>query len=188
MKYSRYCFLILVLAVVAIAVAACKQRIAEEPSPLDNGRDEKPLLLEEEPVLPDDDEHGPLADNSRCHVCHINYEDEALAFVHARADIGCEQCHGASDAHCSDEDNITPPDILYPADKINSSCMACHSIEKIRIAVHKGILTDTGLKEGYCTNCHGEHRLGHRTRKWDKETGDLIEDDKVRMLTDDVLE
>lgn len=175
------------LAAVAVAVVACKQRIKEEPLLLENGDDEEPLLLEEEPLLLEDDA-GPVADNSRCHVCHINYEDEALAFMHARANIGCERCHGASDAHCSDEDNITPPDILYPPDKINSSCITCHTVEKIRIAVHKGILTDTGLEEGRCTDCHGEHRLGHRTRKWDKTTGELVEDDKVRMLTDDVLE
>lgn len=34
-----------------------------------------------------------------------------------------------------------------------------------------------------CTDCHGEHRLGYRTRKWDKVTGELIKDDRVRMTT-----
>jgi hypothetical protein len=171
-KYSRCCLWILVLATVAVAVAACKQRIAEEPSPLDNGRGEKPLLLEEEPPPLEGDNADPLADNSRCHVCHINYEDEELAVTHARAGVGCERCHGASDAHCSDEDNITPPDIMYPPDKVNSSCKSCHPEGKL------------GGGKKYCTDCHGEHRLSYRTRKWDKETGQLIEDDKVRMLTD----
>jgi len=117
----------------------------------------------------------------------MNYEEEVLTFVHARGDIGCEQCHGSSDAHCSDEDNITPPDIMYPAAKIDSFCMSCHPTGKIDIPVHKSVLADIGTKEGGCTNCHGEHRLSHRTRKWDKTTGKLLEDDKVRMLTDEML-
>ena len=167
------------LVVVAVAIAACKQRIRGESSPLESERDEElllleeePLLLEEEPLPPEDDEAGSLADNSRCHVCHINYEDEELAVTHARAGVGCERCHGASDAHCSDEDNITPPDIMYPPDKVNSFCKSCHPEGKL------------GGDKKYCTDCHGEHRLGYRTRKWDKETGKLIQDDKVRMLTD----
>jgi len=117
----------------------------------------------------------------------MNYEEEVLTFVHARGDIGCEQCHGSSDAHCSDEDNITPPDIMYPAAKIDSFCMSCHPEGKIDIPVHKTVLADIDKKEGYCTECHGEHRLGYRTRKWDKTTGELLEDDKVRMLTDEML-
>jgi hypothetical protein len=112
-----------------MAFIACRGQVNPEPEPL--------LLLEEggseELNLP----AGPMADNSRCHVCHINYEDEALTFDHARADIGCEDCHGASDAHCADEDNITPPDTMFPVDKITSFCMGCHTKEKIDIAVHK---------------------------------------------------
>ncbi len=174
----RNCLWVLVLAMVAVGMLACEQEIREEP----------PLLLEEPPLLLEDEETGPVADNSRCHVCHINYEDEVLAVTHAQANISCEQCHGASDAHCSDEDNITPPDIMYPAAKIRPFCMGCHPRDKIAIAVHKGVLSETGTKEGNCTNCHGEHRLGYRTRKWDKSTGKLIEDDKVRMLTGETPE
>jgi hypothetical protein len=32
------------------------------------------------------------ADNSRCHVCHINYDEEALALNHELGDISCEGC------------------------------------------------------------------------------------------------
>jgi hypothetical protein len=119
-----------------------------------------------------DEPDGPVADNSRCYVCHINFDGEKLTAIHARANVGCENCHGASDAHCSDEDNITPPEIMYPAAKINSSCWKCHPDGKL-----------SGGME-YCTDCHGEHRLSYRTRRWDKETGELIEDDKVRMVGD----
>jgi hypothetical protein len=170
----------LVLATIVVAIVACEQQVKEkQEKPL--LLEEKPLLLEDPPLLLDEEEEtGPMADNSRCHVCHINYSEEALAVTHARANVSCEQCHGASDAHCGDEDNITPPDIMYVAEKIRPFCMGCHTREKIDIAVHKKVLSDTSAK-GVCTNCHGEHRLGYRTRKWDKTTGKLIEDDKVRM-------
>ena len=160
------------LAAVAVTVVACKQRIKAEPLLGGSGTDEEPLLLEEEPLLLEDGNVGLVGDNSRCHVCHINYEDEELAVTHARASVGCERCHGASDAHCSDEDNITPPDIMYPLAKVNSSCKSCHPEGKL------------GGGKKYCTDCHGEHRLSYRTRRWDKQTGELVEDDKVRMLTD----
>jgi hypothetical protein len=169
----RNCLWILALATVVIAVVACEQQVREEP----------PLLLEDPPLLLEDvQETGPIADNSRCHVCHINYSDEVLAVTHARANISCEQCHGSSDAHCGDEDNITPPDIMYPPEKIRPFCMGCHTKEQIDTAVHKSVLAKPDAKEAICANCHGEHRLGYRTRKWDKSTGKLIQDDKVRML------
>ena len=176
MRYVRYCLWMFVVA--AVAVVACKQEqeISQEP----------PLLLENgdrAQELPTST--GPVADNSRCHVCHINYEDEELAVVHARANINCEQCHGSCDAHCNDEDNITPPDIMYPMAKIKPFCTSCHPNEKISVAVHKAVLGDNA--KGYCTDCHGEHRLGYRTRRWDKATGELIDDDKVRMMTDEMV-
>jgi len=154
---------VLVPATVAVVMVACERQSKEQ----------EPLLLEEPPLVLEDEPVGPMADNSRCHVCHINYADEALAVTHARANISCEQCHGASDAHCGDEDNITAPDIMYPKEKINSFCKTCHPKAKL------------GAGKEYCTDCHGEHRLGYRTRKWDKTTGKLIVDDKVRMLTDE---
>jgi len=159
-----------VAAAVAVGMVACEQKIRQEP----------PLLLEngdsaEELPAPT----GPVADNSRCHVCHINYEEEDLAVVHARANVSCEQCHGA-------EDNITPPDIMFPMAKINSFCMGCHPRDKIS-SLHDSFLAGI-TKEKYCTDCHGDHRLIYRTRKWDKTTGKLIQDDKVRMMTDETPE
>ena len=146
--------------------------------------DEEPLLLLNETG---EDKSELLADNSRCHVCHINYSVEKLAVTHAKADISCEQCHGPSDAHCSDEDNVTPPDIIYAEDKIQPFCMGCHTKEKIRIRTHRAFLEKPGGEEYYCTKCHGDHRLTVRTRRWDKVTRELIEDDNVRMTTDEMI-
>jgi len=58
---------------------------------------------------------------------------------------------------------------------INDFCKGCHPDGKL------------GGGKKYCTECHGKHVMEHRTRRWDKKTGELIEDDKVRMLTDEML-
>lgn len=178
MRNLIFCFFTLVLAAGSIILISCRQQIEQDPPTLSGEQAvEEPLLLLEDNI--DEDPNlstGPVADNSRCYVCHINFQEDKLTSTHAKANVGCERCHGASDAHCSDEDNITPPDIMYPAEKINSFCKSCHPNAKL------------GGGKKYCTDCHGEHRLSHRTRKWDKNTGKLIEDDKVRMLTDELLE
>lgn len=179
----------LVAVAMAVMVMTCNQKNRQERQfSQEPDIDEEPLLLledvESEELAPPT---GPVADNFRCHVCHINYEDEELAVQHARADIGCEMCHGACDAHCNDEDNITPPDIMYPAAKIIPFCLDCHPKDEIDTQEHEQHeLFFAGLEpeKKYCTDCHGEHRLSYRTRKWDKVTGELIEDDKVRMLNE----
>jgi hypothetical protein len=174
-RYWKYCLWVLIPAVVAVTVTACREEAAEEPLLLlENGGD----LLDLPPAK------GPVADNSRCHVCHLNYAEELLAVLHARANVGCERCHGSCDDHCSDEDNITPPDIMYPRAKINPSCMLCHprsTIDTPKLPQHRPLFA-AGPKKG-CTDCHGSHRLRYRTRRWDKATGKLLADDGVRMLT-----
>lgn len=131
---------------------------------------------------------GPVADNSLCYACHVNFMKEELSSVHAQANIGCTHCHGASDAHRSDEDTITPPDIMFPKAKIKSFCSGCHTGDSMNIPAHKTVLSETDSLKACCTDCHGEHRLNYRTRKWDKNTGNLIKDQRVLRLSDDLLE
>ncbi|MHC4537722.1 MAG: cytochrome c3 family protein, partial [Planctomycetota bacterium] len=116
------------------------------------------------------------ADNSRCHVCHINYDEEELALNHELGGVSCEKCHGSSDAHCSDENNITPPDIMYSKASVNPSCMKCHSKEEIiEEGHHKPLFSGAVTQMKYCTDCHGrEHRIPVRTVRWDKTTGKLL--------------
>jgi hypothetical protein len=128
---------------------------------------EKALLL-----LDDDAEAKPpaegMADNSRCHVCHVNFAHEELAVRHARAKIGCPKCHGPSDAHIDDESwtsggKGTPPDKMFLPAKVNAFCMTCHEMSKSEAqkcpfpAMHDKKL---------CTDCHGKHRLAQRKCKW----------------------
>ena len=115
------------------------------------------------------------ADNSRCHVCHMNFEDEDLAVTHAKNGIGCEECHGKSKAHAADEDNITAPDIMYPKSKITAACEKCHTSTTLaKTEQHKSVLAGTANDRTACTDCHGEHRMNNRRNRWDKETGKLL--------------
>jgi hypothetical protein len=109
------------------------------------------------------------AGNDRCLVCHVNFKTEQLAASHLKQDIACDQCHGASNVHCSDEDNLTPPDKMYARSRIAPFCAECHP-------KHKESVSAADLKAKVCTDCHGKHRLAVRTRVWDKETGKLVKE------------
>jgi hypothetical protein len=177
LKDMKYCFSILILAVVLVDGTACEQtKVKQKPERGTEPRTSKgpvtdygpPLLLDDnsDVNLPD----NPVADNSRCYVCHLNYAQEKLAVTHARANIGCANCHGDCDAHIADESwasggNGTPPGIMYPPEKVNPFCMGCHTKDKIDVEQHKPLFAGTAEKK-YCTDCHGAHRLAHRKCKW----------------------
>ncbi len=128
---------------------------------------EKPLLLLDEDAEANPPAEG-MADNSRCHVCHVNFAKEELAVTHARAKIGCAKCHGPSDAHIDDESwtsggKGTPPDKMFPAAKVNAFCATCHEMSKTEAEKCPfPSLRDKKL----CTDCHGKHHLAQRKCKW----------------------
>jgi hypothetical protein len=169
-------------AVVLLTVAALA---AEKPGtkpagppPLEVDKS-APLLLDEPKKGHEAQPEGPVADNGACFVCHTNYQQEPLARVHAKANVGCVKCHGRSSAHRNDEDNITPPDIMYPAGRIDAACKKCH--EEHNVAAVKVIArwqqncpAKTDPTRINCTDCHGQHRLTLRTVRWDKETRKLL--------------
>ena len=164
----------------AIAIAAEKEeKKSGGPPPLkvDKGA---PLLLDE-PAKKDSSNlpEGPVADNSACHVCHTNYQEESLAVTHANANVGCVKCHGQSLDHRNDEDNVTPPDKIYPAAKIDAACHKCHEDHNVPAAKvvaqwKKRCPAKTDPSQIVCTDCHGDHRLKVRTVQWDKETRKLL--------------
>ncbi|MBM4020347.1 MAG: hypothetical protein FJ288_18840 [Planctomycetes bacterium] len=165
MRWAVLAMLSACLAAAAVACHSWQAGPAQRAPPADSG----PLLLdgggnEFQPPA------GPAADNSRCHVCHLNYVQEELAVVHARAAIGCAKCHGDCDAHIADESwasggNGTPPGIMYPLAKINPFCLGCHPPDRIPAAKHKAFLAGSAA-EKHCTDCHGRHRLAQRKCKW----------------------
>ncbi len=174
-------YYLLVFVAVCVVVIGCGQEESlrepetnSVPNTQPAVKDQTPLLLEDEPSLLLDESgldqpDGPQADNSRCFVCHINYMQEDIAVIHARANIGCAGCHGESDEHIADESwasggNGTAPGIMYPAVKINPFCMGCHTKDKIDTEQHKPLFTN--FEKTVCTDCHGSHRLEVRKCKW----------------------
>jgi hypothetical protein len=120
-----------------------------------------PLLLDE----PTEGDGSTLAsnevaiENTACFVCHANYMTESLASRHTGVNIGCIHCHGQSTAHRNDENNTTPPEIMYPREKVDPFCQGCH------ITAHdispKTIITrwlQHSEEEIHpsCTGCHKE--------------------------------
>ncbi len=193
----RACLWIVVVSAMVFVVLGCEPTSELAVVPADElvvaVEDEEPLLLldDEEPLLLLDDEEPLLllnegggedmSINLRCHACHYNFSQEEIAGTHARMGIGCEDCHGACDAHCDDEDNITPPDVMFAPEMIEPFCLGCHGEELLEVPDHKEARGDDGEKL-VCTQCHGDHRMNHRTRDWDPYTGELIQDDNVRMM------
>ena len=157
------------------------------PPPLVVDKD-APLLLDE-PAETEKPSTAPttaaVAENAACFVCHANYRAEPLVGWHAGANIGCAACHGKSYAHRNDENNITPPDIMYPADKIDSSCRKCHAAhdvpaENVVVRWLQRYPDKRHPKAIICTDCHGSHRLELRSVQWDKRTGKLLRSNKGR--------
>jgi hypothetical protein len=126
--------------------------------------------------------------NPYCMVCHLDFDEEELALQHEIWGIGCERCHGESFRHRSDEANITPPEIMYPKERINPSCMSCHPRQNIQDTKDHEPILEAGLSvfeeatpsgrnaKKYCTDCHGsKHRiLRVRATTWDKATGAVL--------------
>jgi len=179
MKYYLPLFMLAAICIVGIGCEQTKSvqkpQASGESAVKPAEESEAPLLLDDEPLLLLDDDSqtdqsdGPEADNSRCFVCHVNYMQEDIAVIHARADIGCAGCHGESDEHIADESwasggNGTAPDIMCPRPKINPFCMGCHPKDKIDTDQHKPLFAN--IEKMVCTDCHGDHRLEVRKCKW----------------------
>jgi formate-dependent nitrite reductase cytochrome c552 subunit len=168
--------------VVGVVLVGCGQSddtIGERAAlpPLVVGKD-APLLLDEpteaEKVLTEAE-----SKNATCYVCHANYQDESFAQSHAKANIGCVNCHGQSIAHKNDENHITPPDKMYPASEIDKSCQKCHTSHDVQPAeVVRRWQQRTGDKktEVLCKKCHEDHDIPAAAvvRKWQKQSGQKI--------------
>jgi hypothetical protein len=139
------------------SAAESESEAASGPPPLVVDTSE-PLLLEE-PT--EEQANAAITEaataNMACFVCHANYRGEFLAERHAKADVGCVNCHGDSFAHRNDENNTTPPETMYPADKIDPFCQGCHEAHDVSA---KKIIA-TWMKEKAKkpnTTCEGCHK------------------------------
>jgi hypothetical protein len=157
---------------------------------------EKPLLLEGgEPGEPKEELTGAMAENAACYCCHTNYKEEPFVQWHAKEDVGCMECHGKSYDHRNDEDNITPPDIMYALEDVDKSCGKCHDehdapATKVIARWQERCPAKSDPRQIVCTDCHGQHRLRFRTIWWNKKTRELIvrEEGQLIRLSEDFSE
>ena len=193
----RYVCLALILVGVCVVGVALTRVNADDAQGTakpeqDSGADDKPLLLLDDPppLLLEGPEDAPDeqsgADNSRCHVCHLNFALEEIAVTHAKENVGCADCHGNCDAHIDDESWAsgglsTPPEIMYPRETIDPACGECHDTHdaparEILQRWQKRCPQITDASKIVCTDCHGHHRVNPKLRKawWDKKTGKPI--------------
>jgi len=130
-------------------------------------------------------EEGGFVANPFCYACHANFEGENLVTKHEKAGVGCERCHGESERHRSDEANVTPPELMYPRNRIIPMCMICHPRDAIKhVGAHMVILEgastvfDEEEPKGpakVCTDCHAKnHKMSVRIVRWNKATGEVI--------------
>lgn len=191
MRHLCAALILMGTCVVGIALARAAAEDAEsndKPAPGSTADDKPLLLLDDEPLLLRDEPEAARhksagADNSRCHVCHLNLSTEKIAVIHAKEEIGCSDCHGNCDAHIDDESWAsggpgTPPEIMYPRETIDAACRECHDTHDVparevlaRWQARCPEITDAARI--VCTDCHGHHRVNPKLRKawWDKKTG-----------------
>ena len=186
MKYTAWLILLACSVVFAFGYVADFSRddaraIAAPPLSLDAYLDEKlPEAPKEKVKL--------KVDNFACHVCHGNYDGEELVVSHGKEAIGCIDCHGKSYAHRNDEDNITPPDKMYPLDTVDKMCADCHdehiaSARKVIERWQERCPEKPDPKGIVCTDCHYQHRLERRMVVWNKKTGEVILREKKKEET-----
>jgi hypothetical protein len=199
MRHFGSIVLLVSLGAAGITVVRAGADVAALQEQDDSGAEDEPLLLlDDEPLLLLDDSSGDAqkekagADNSRCQVCHLNIAMEEIAVKHARKDIGCAACHGPCDAHIDDESWAsggpgTPPEIMYPREKIDPACQKCHEAhdaparEVVKRWQERGLSMDNP-QDVVCTDCHGHHRIKTELRNawWDKHTGKPVKPPRSR--------
>jgi hypothetical protein len=68
---------------------------------------------------------------------------------------------------------------MFPRGKIDASCIACHDTHDAPAAqviarLHERVPRVSEVQDVVCTDCHGHHRLAHRTVVWNRATGELL--------------
>lgn len=183
MKHAAWLTLLMILAVALLGSLSdlrpdADRAVAAPPLSLEGYMDEKlPEAPKEKVKL--------KVDNFACYVCHGNYEGEELVVSHGKEAVGCIDCHGKSYAHRNDEDNITPPDKMYPLSAVDKMCATCHDehdapARKVLARWQERCASKTDPSEIVCTDCHYQHRLQRRTVRWDKNTGEVLPREKAQ--------
>jgi hypothetical protein len=89
------------------------------------------------------------AGRDACKTCH---EDKSKRTPHFLSGVGCETCHGASQAHVDDFDKFKP---LKPTSR--DFCTRCHGAITGRPATFPQINSKTHNPAQRCIECHTIH-------------------------------
>lgn len=112
----------------------------------------------------EEDAADVLGANAACYVCHMTFIQEELARTHLAHEVGCVKCHGLSAAHANDEHiGATKPDIVYPRDRVDASCLECHKEHDVPAREVLARFIERKLPAAaspICTQCHGTHHIG----------------------------
>jgi hypothetical protein len=142
-----------------------------------NGQPFEIRLLRMRPLNREKHANVPSPD-SACFVCHANFDGEKIGKKHAaeKADklereeddehlkpakdrpkkAGCAGCHGTCFDHRSDEDNVTPPEVMYTRGEVAAACLQCHIRHKAESKRKDG--EGPPPPNAVCTDCHGKHK------------------------------
>lgn len=160
----------------AAADSGTAQPAALRPLTIDKSA---PLLLDE-PALnrPAADTPPTLTRSLICHDCHGDFLRDSFSVTHGTNRVTCVSCHGLSEAHSGDEENITPPQIMYAREAIAVKCRECHEGHNAAADAVIALWQQRGLQklkpaQLVCTDCHGTHRMKVRMVRWDKKTGKI---------------
>lgn len=105
--------------------------------------------------------------NATCLRCHAEFADEPISKVHAKHELYCDSCHGASTAHAASGSAEAKPDQLFGRSDTNTFCESCHkpphpNATKVAAWAKKreGQILPSGkgiMDANICTDCHGAH-------------------------------
>jgi len=97
----------------------------------------------------------------RCAACHTDAVSDFQSHRHAKSNMDCGICHGASDKHRNSVGNVAPDQVAAPSE-VSKLCGNCHLAEKqqYEASAHGRVYTsDRKVKTANCNTCHGHHSL-----------------------------
>ena len=108
--------------------------------------------------------------NADCCMCHQPFLTEPLSVRHARHDVTCADCHGASRAHSTDEKFQIPPDVVVKPNGVDPFCLRCHKEHEMKKPPRNSLAATDPKALGTeaphrCTSCHGRHRIARVTTR-----------------------
>ncbi len=94
-----------------------------------------------------------------CAPCHSEQARDFATHTHFSKNIGCDACHGPSEAHRK-ATGAAPPDRVAAPDEVPALCGACHVAQRkdYQASRHAALLAARPrVRSAQCGACHGVH-------------------------------